>query len=230
MKLKHLKNYLHNAKSRSIRENVPFDLTLQDLIEIATDECPIFHTPFVWGASGLGKGKTRPDSPTLDRILPELGYIKSNVAFLSYRANRIKDNGTMQEHYDIADWIWNHIHAKENTTTPVSTGSDREGEDHALDGFVLATGAGQNDDDTHHHCGTISGEDLDHRAQTSSRDSVGRGSKEVGASTALDGGQVYGDTNPALERALQFNRYINNQLRERGLVDGAEPQVGQSCN
>jgi hypothetical protein len=46
------------------------------------------------------------------------------VAFLSKRANKMKDDGTMQEHYAIADWIWNHTHAKENTITPVSTGTD----------------------------------------------------------------------------------------------------------
>lgn len=179
MKLNHLKKYLHNARSRSVRENVPFNLTLQDLIDIATDECPIFHTPFVWGVSGLGKGKTRPDSPTLDRILPELGYIKSNVAFLSYRANRIKDNGTMQEHYNIADWIWNHIHVTENTTTPVPTGDYRESEDHSLDGFVLATGFRKNNNDTNHHSGAVPRQDADHRAQASSGDSMGRGSEEV---------------------------------------------------
>jgi hypothetical protein len=123
VKLQHLKSYWHNARNRAIREKVPFDLTLEDLIDIATDECPIFHTPFVWGASGLGKGKTRPDSPTLDRILPEKGYVKGNVAFLSYRANRIKDNGTMQEHYDIADWIWNQTHVKKKSTTSVPAGT-----------------------------------------------------------------------------------------------------------
>ena len=117
MKLQHLKAYLGNARARAKRDKVPFDLVLEDLVAIATDECPIFHTKFVWGASLLGKGRTRPDSPTLDRILPELGYVKGNVAFLSYRANRIKDNGTMQEHYDIADFIWSHTHAQTHPTT-----------------------------------------------------------------------------------------------------------------
>jgi len=102
VKQQHLKAYLGNARARAKRDNVPFDLVLEDLVAIAVDECPIFHTKFVWGTSLLGKGNTRPDSPTLDRILPELGYIKGNVAFLSYRDNRIKDKGNMQEHYDIA--------------------------------------------------------------------------------------------------------------------------------
>lgn len=208
MKQQHLKRYLQNARSRAKRDNVPFDLTLQDLADVATDECPIFHTPFVWGTSLLGKGKTRPDSPTLDRILPELGYIKGNVAFLSYRANRIKDNGTMQEHYDIADWIWSHTHAKEKSTTPVSARDHRESEEHALDGFVLATGPRKNDDDTHHHCGTIHWEDVNHRAQTSSGDSVGHRSQEVATFVTPARIENYGKSEPTIVWIADRGGYI----------------------
>ena len=202
MKLQHLKNYYHNAKSRATRDSVPFNLTLQDLIDIATDECPVFHTKFVWGVSGLGKGKTRPDSPTLDRILPELGYVKGNVAFLSYRANRIKDNGTMQEHYDIADWIWNHTHAKENTAAPVSTRDYSQGEIYPELGPFSSAGFGQDGDDSYHHCGTISRQDADHRAQASSGDSLGRGGEEVGTSKTLEGFKDYWQSREKTRRVV----------------------------
>ena len=158
MTLQHLKTYLQNAKARAIRDGVLFDLTLQDLIDIATDECPVFKTPFVWGVSGLGKGKTRPDSPTLDRIIPELGYTKDNVAFLSYRANRIKDNGTMQEHYDIADWIWEHTHAKKNTTAPVSAGDHIPGAVGAELGSVSTPWTWENDNDLDDYRGATQGQ------------------------------------------------------------------------
>jgi hypothetical protein len=180
VKLQHLKIYLKNAKHRAARENVPFDLTLQDLVDIATDECPIFHTPFVWGSSGLGKGKVREDTPQLDKIIPSIGYVKGNIAFLSGKANKMKDNGTMQDHYDIADWIWNHIHAKKKSTTQVPAGDHSESSPDAKRRAVFAARLGEDRDDTHHHCGTIRGEDLDHRAQTSSGDSMGCGSEEVG--------------------------------------------------
>jgi hypothetical protein len=187
---------------------VPFDLTLQDLIEIATDECPILHTPFVWGASGLGKGKTRPDSPTLDRILPELGYIKGNVAFLSYRANRIKDNGTMQEHYDIADWIWNHTHAKENTTTPVPAGDYQQGEIYPELGPFSATGTWEDNNNPDHHCGADARQDADHRTQKSSGDSVGRGGEEVATPIPLESFQDYGLTKEQVRGIIEDLRRI----------------------
>lgn len=179
-KLQHLKAYLGNARARSIRDNVPFNLTLKDLVDIATDVCPIFNTPFVWGASGLGKGKTRLDTPQLDKIHPEIGYVVGNIAFISSKANKMKDNGTMQDHYDIADWIWNHTHAKENTTTSVSEGSDINGQADAKRRALFAARLREDRDDTHHHCGTIHWEDVNHRAQEGSGDSMGRGGEEVG--------------------------------------------------
>jgi hypothetical protein len=44
-------------------------------------------------------------SPSLDRINPELGYIKGNVAVISHRANRIKNNATANELENIAKWL-----------------------------------------------------------------------------------------------------------------------------
>lgn len=200
MKQQHLKAYLGNARARAKRDNVPFDLVLEDLVAIAPDECPIFHTKFVWGSSLLGKGKTRPDSPTLDRILPELGYVKGNVAFLSYRANRIKDNGTMQEHYDIADWIWNQTHAKQKSTTPISARDHQEGGHDAKRRAVLAARLGEDRDDAHHHCGTIHWEDVNHRAQESSGDSVAHRNKKVEPSRAFTRSQDNGEPDPEISR------------------------------
>ena len=191
MKQQHLKRYLQNARSRARRDKVPFNLTLQDLVDIATDQCPILHTPFVWGISGLGKGKTRPDSPTLDRILPELGYINGNVAFLSYRANRIKDNGTMQEHYDIADWIWNHTHAKQKSTTPVSNGDYIQGALGAELGSLSTPWTWEDGNDIDHHFRTIHREDIDHCPQEGSGDGMGRGGNEVGAPKTLESFKDY---------------------------------------
>jgi len=188
----HVGNAFDWAKRRAKDKNLPFTITKKYLRSIATDECPIFHTPFEWGSSGLGSGKFKPNGPQLDRIEPELGYVEGNVAFISHRANRLKDNGTMQEHYDIADWIWSHLYAKPNSTPPVPKRTNLKGIHNSKPGAIPTTGAGQDDNDTHHHCGTISGEDTNHRAQTGSGDSVGRGSKEVGTSFASFSFQNYG--------------------------------------
>lgn len=33
--------------------------------------------------------------PSIDRIVPELGYVKGNVAVISMKANRLKSNGLL---------------------------------------------------------------------------------------------------------------------------------------
>jgi hypothetical protein len=181
---------------------VPFNLTLQDLIDIATDECPIFHTKFVWGASGLGKGKTRDDTPQLDKIFPEFGYIKGNIAFLSAKANKMKDNGTMQEHYDIADWIWSRTHAKEITTTSVSAGDYIAGAVGAELGSISTPWTWEDGYDADHNSGTIHWEDFNYRTKASSGDGMGRGGQEVGAPKTLESFQDYWQSREKTRRVI----------------------------
>jgi hypothetical protein len=175
----HVARYYDAAKRRSIKHNIPFNLTIEYLRGIATNFCPIFYTPLHWGKSGLGKGKMKPNGPQLDRIIPELGYVIGNVAFISNRANRIKDNGTMQEHYDIADWIWNHIHVTEKSTTPVPAGHYSKSEEHTKHGTVPTSGAWEDNYDANHHRGAVYGEDSDHRTQEGSGNSLAHRNRKV---------------------------------------------------
>ena len=148
-------NACAHARARAKRLGLPFDITTTYLQSIAGDECPIFGTPFIWGQSKKGPGYTLDNGPQLDRIIPELGYVEGNVAFISQRANRIKDNGTMVEHYAIADWIWGQTRAKQKSTTPVSTGHDQQGGQHESHGVVHGAGAGQNSNGPDDYCGTV---------------------------------------------------------------------------
>lgn len=77
---------LHNAKQRAKKNGIPFDLTIDDII--ITDTCPVLGVPFEWG---IGNNDF---SPTVDRMIPELGYVKGNIKVISNIANRIKSNAT----------------------------------------------------------------------------------------------------------------------------------------
>ena len=44
-------------------------------------------------------------SPSLDRLVPALGYVKGNVQVISWRANKLKGEGTAEDHRLIAEWM-----------------------------------------------------------------------------------------------------------------------------
>ena len=93
---------LHAAKSRAKKKGVPFDLTLQDLDDVWNECCPILGIPLV---RGEGIGGIQDNSPSLDKIDPELGYVKGNIAIISVRANRIKQNATVEEIEKVYLWL-----------------------------------------------------------------------------------------------------------------------------
>lgn len=108
---KNLFNWIFRLKkSECKKKKIPFDLDEEYLKEIWTDYCPIF------GVKLRINDKTHPDQYTLDRVDPSLGYIKGNVKFISFRANRIKYDATADELEKIANWI--RLVKESSTTIP----------------------------------------------------------------------------------------------------------------
>lgn len=99
------KNPIHTyfiaKRSECKQKGFEFNLTEEYLKEIWTETCPIFNLPMKLGTGGRGDGY----NSHLDRIIPELGYVKGNVAWISGRANRIKYNASPEELRAIADWM-----------------------------------------------------------------------------------------------------------------------------
>lgn len=89
---------VNDARSRSRKKGLDFDITIEDISIPAF--CPVLNIPlFVCGK------KLTQNSPTLDRIDPTKGYIRGNVAVISFRANHLKNNGWVFEHELIAKWM-----------------------------------------------------------------------------------------------------------------------------
>lgn len=78
------------AKRRAKLKGWEFDITKEDLI--VPDKCPILNIPIF-----SSDEKHCANSPSIDRIDSSKGYIKGNVQILSYRANMLKNNGTLEE-------------------------------------------------------------------------------------------------------------------------------------
>lgn len=88
----------HNAKRRARDANVPFDISFKD-IQIP-DVCPILQIKL--------SSEDRETTPSLDRIIPSLGYTKDNIQVISMRANRIKNDGTLEEFKAIIKYLESH--------------------------------------------------------------------------------------------------------------------------
>lgn len=97
------------AKHRAKVKNIPFTITVEDVQRVwpSDNQCPILHIPLK-----INEGSAAlPNSPTLDKIRPELGYIPGNIAVISHKANSLKrDETDPQVFRAIADWIEQNGH------------------------------------------------------------------------------------------------------------------------
>lgn len=86
-----------------MKKGLPFDITLED-IDIP-DFCPALGIPLFRAKGRKAQG---PNSPTLDRLDPDLGYVTGNVMVVSARANQIKSDSTPSELYRVACFVMGH--------------------------------------------------------------------------------------------------------------------------
>lgn len=87
-KINNIEKYLiQSARSRAKKYGITFDITHEDIV--IPEFCPylgIKLEPFSeWS------------SPSLDKIIPELGYVKGNIQVISTKANTMKNNATQDE-------------------------------------------------------------------------------------------------------------------------------------
>lgn len=80
-----------SVKSRAKKFNIPFNVTEQDF-EIP-EYCPILGLKL----KEVQIGKLSRNSPSMDKIIPELGYIRGNVRVISHLANTMKQDASLEE-------------------------------------------------------------------------------------------------------------------------------------
>ena len=97
-----IKNRLRKARCRAKARGLECTVTLEELIEIAPKYCPVFGYELLWNNSDK---TTKFKSPSLDRKNSDFGYTKENVQWLSWRANKIKNDLTKEEARQFANWV-----------------------------------------------------------------------------------------------------------------------------
>lgn len=92
---------LNTTKLNAKAKGIPFDLDVDYILSIYPKDnlCPVFGTELAFGCT-----EGRNNSPSLDRIIPSLGYTKGNIIIVSLKANRIKQNASPEEIFKVAEF------------------------------------------------------------------------------------------------------------------------------
>ena len=99
-------------KERARNKGVGFDLSGEYLAEIWPEDglCPALKIKMEKGTEGMSV----PDSPSIDRISPNLGYIKGNVQWVSKLANQIMSDATPDQVIMVGEYFKNITKELEN--------------------------------------------------------------------------------------------------------------------
>lgn len=98
-RLKNPERYLYTlAKQRAKRKKLEFDLEISDII--IPDFCPVLGIKL-----GIHTGYRKENSASIDRVDNERGYTKDNIIVMSFKANRMKSNFTLDELEQLVFWL-----------------------------------------------------------------------------------------------------------------------------
>ncbi len=88
----------YSAKTRAKKRGIAFSISIEDIV--IPKRCPILGVRITVGKKGWHQS-----SPSLDRIIPSRGYTKTNIVVISHRANRIKNDATINELIQIVKFL-----------------------------------------------------------------------------------------------------------------------------
>lgn len=111
---KKLAQNLAVAANRCKEADIPFDVTVDDLMPPPLN-CPVFGFKLDWYKDGRGAAD---DSPSIDRLIPDMGYVAGNVTIISNKANRIKNDSNLKELLQVATWVEARLNEKARADKP----------------------------------------------------------------------------------------------------------------
>ncbi len=97
-------NLISRCKTLAKKNNFPFNLAIEDIT--IPERCPVLGILLIFGKES-DNINWRDNSPSIDKIIPELGYVRGNIIIVSYRANRIKNDATIDELQLVASFYKN---------------------------------------------------------------------------------------------------------------------------
>ncbi len=98
----HIAATVSSARKRAKLNGIPFSIDIDYAMSLYPENgcCPALGFRMYWGSK-----HDRSSSPSLDRLIPELGYVKGNLTWISARANVIKNDSTIEELQLVLNWF-----------------------------------------------------------------------------------------------------------------------------
>ncbi len=98
-----IKTIYNRLKASATKRNIPFNLTIVELNNLSYPiTCPILGIPLQYN-----RGTALDNSYSIDRVDSTLGYTIDNIEVISLRANKLKNNATMDEIFKLAEYYKN---------------------------------------------------------------------------------------------------------------------------
>lgn len=93
------KTLIYSARYRAKKNGIPFSITESDIV--IPEVCPVLGIEL----NRSWTGRMEPNSPSLDRFINELGYVPGNINVISWKANSIKSDASLEELKRIVEWL-----------------------------------------------------------------------------------------------------------------------------
>lgn len=109
---------IHNTRATSKEKNLEHNITKEDIF--IPEYCPVLGMKLEFSGNGYAD-----NAPSVDRIDNTKGYVKGNVQVISWRANTLKRDATLEELKQLVNYL-EKLDAIKSTTKqehpPTSTG------------------------------------------------------------------------------------------------------------
>lgn len=103
------KEMLRRAKKRAIIRNIEFSIGVEDIL--IPYECPVLNKKLQYSNSQ----SVHRFAPSLDRKDITKGYVSGNVQVISYKANTMKSDATLEELQLFALWVLENTELSQGT-------------------------------------------------------------------------------------------------------------------
>ena len=99
-------SFWNKKRLNCTNNNIEFSLPFEE--DMYPDVCPVFGTRLIYGDPSV----SRHNRPSFDKVVPAKGYTRENVCIISFKANFLKNNASLDDIKRILSYIKKSLRSK----------------------------------------------------------------------------------------------------------------------